>query len=234
MKKIIFGVVVVAAVISAFAIGSRMYKINPENPRSNDPGQTPGVTINNRAEFADMAVFTKQQDVNDYLIFSQNGVETLITKATRSPGYSGLHSLFSNLEFSPYGNYVKFSIAAGGMTSNSMIYNIKNKSIEQKLFPLPNGFTGDEKYFYSCLDNAEWNKFYGRIYSVPDFKVIYETSLPIEEVKRIPLQETVISDHLRCEYDKDKKVVRFIASNSKTKIDRIIEYSFITNKAETK
>jgi len=210
-------------------------KVSSNNPNISPAISAPEIspktaeekTINDKAVFGDMTAFAKQENGRNYMILSQNGVETILSQADdyrEGMEDVGTVGVFSDPEFSPFGNYLTYS-AIGWESFVTLIYDLKNKTaVPEMFFSALHGFSQDEKYFFDCEANAMSGEFYGRIYSVPGFKVKYELSFAEGE-------QAGMAD-LNCEYDKEKQIVRFTVFGTDPDIEknRIVEYSLIDNK----
>ena len=237
--------ILIAAII-IFAVGLFLkklvtidYKVG-SGPNSPTVFPTPSATpaapdklTGEKAVFGNMEAFGMQKNGRNYMVLSVNGVETNIDQAndfrndTPAPITSGR---FTEPKFSPNGDYLVYRMI-GWEWAATKIYDIKKKVLVTKMFSLYYyGFTDDEKYFYDCESNEANGNFYGKIYNVPGFGIKYD--LPVKK------GEVAESYKLKCEYDKDKKVVRFhISLDEGGRVEpdkRVVEYSLAAGKAEEK
>jgi hypothetical protein len=179
--------------------------------------------IGKKEVFGDMQAFAKQEADYNYIILAKDGKELVIDKAEElNEEYSNINAalFYNNPEFSPSGNYLIYK-AYGWEWAFARIYDIKNKNLVPKTFATYSyGFAEDEKYLYDCEANAMSGEFYGRVYTIPDFKIKYE--LPFEEGEMAGLND------LACKYDKEKQIIKFTISNSEE--SRVVEYSVVEDK----
>lgn len=179
--------------------------------------------------FGNMSAFSMEQNAHSYMVFSQDGVEKTIDEIEAFsvfPNNVGMIGDFLNPKFSPLGNYLTYYLA-GYEGAATRIYDIKNKIVRSEYFSSEAfGFTDDEKYFYECESNDFSGELFGRVLGLPDFDVKYELPLKAEKLN--------YGIGINCEYDADKKVIRFTISNAETSKSRIVEYSIITHKIENR
>lgn len=123
--------------------------------------------------FDNLSAFTKNTRGYNYVVLKKDGEEIIIDKAPDDPLNNISESLFfTGLEFSPNGDYLKYK-AFGWEWVIGRVYDINNNQQSLDLLSMAqNGFTNDEKYFYSCANNMMSGDSYVLIYSVPDFKMI--------------------------------------------------------------
>lgn len=190
--------------------------------------------VKERVAFGDMVAIVGEQNGQNSVILSRDGVNTILAQAegfgeADSAGGAMAQADFDSLEFSLSGNYLSYR-SYGYAYSIINIYDIKNKKEIPHGFysSASDGFIENEKYFYDCISYPFTGELAARVFELPDFKIKYD--MPSEE------EELVYGLELACEYDADKKVVRFIFSNSEeeTETKKIVEYSLITDKAEVK
>lgn len=232
---IIIAVSLIALKSIAPANKNKVVNNNPNvSPAISAPEISPEATeekvISDKAAFGNMTAFAKQENGRNYMILSQNGVETILSQADdyrEGMADVGTLGVFTDPEFSPFGNYLTYS-AIGWESFATLVYDLKNKAAISWAFSSPHGFSENEKYFFDCEANAMSGEFYGRVYSVPGFKVKYE--LPLAEGEQAGMAD------LNCEYDPEKQLVRFAVFGTDSDIEknRIVEYSLATNKAEAK
>ena len=185
--------------------------------------------ITNPISSGNITAFIKQRQSKTYLVLSENGKEQILDQGSDSPlDWKGRPVIAGPLEFSPEGNYLMCDVY-GWEWGGTNIYDIKNKKRVLELSsPFIAGFTSNEKYFFACAKNDFGGEYYGTVYSVPDFKEIYN-ALTGEHYTNID-----------CKYDKDKQVIRFTMNNiynSETgqieKQLKIVEFSAITGETKT-
>jgi hypothetical protein len=184
--------------------------------------------ITSPISFEDITAFVKQQQSKTYLVLSENGKEQILDQGSDSPLNCENGPVISGpLKFSPEGNYLMCDIY-GWEWSGINIYDVKNK---KKILELTSSFiasfTPDEKYFFACAKNDLFGEYYGKVYSVPDFKESYNALAGNDYV------------NIDCEYDEDKQVIRFKIDDvfghygEITEKVRIVEFSTITGETKT-
>ncbi|MDD4358519.1 MAG: hypothetical protein PHY30_01740 [Candidatus Pacebacteria bacterium] len=180
--------------------------------------------------FGDMTAFVKQKQLGayqfkTYLVLSENGEEYVLDEEM---AFEGGGKMFSgSLEFSPEGNYL-ISHIYGYEWSGINVYDIKSKKrILELNSPSMASFTPNEKYFFACAQNELGGDYYGTVYSVPDFKEIYNALTRKYSV------------NMNCEYDEEKQVIRFRVDNfydseneEAENQSKIMEFSTITGDVE--
>jgi hypothetical protein len=185
--------------------------------------------ITNPISFGNITAFVKQRQSKTYLVLSENGKEQILDQGSASPlDWEGGPVISGPLEFSPEGNYL-ISDVYGWEWGGTNIYDIKNKKrVLEISSPFIASFTPNEKYFFACAQNDFSGEYYSTVYSVPDFKEIYN-ALTGEYYTNID-----------CEYDKDKQVIRFKMDNIYNpetgqieKQPKIVEFSAITGETKT-
>lgn len=222
-------------VIGLLAVNFFMIVDNNPNasPAVLSPEISPEKKITGKIDiFGNMMAFSRNQDEHNYMIFAEGKKETIIDQGDDkfNDSYSNIAELkfFSSPKFSPDGNYLSYLVSAYEWTYTK-IYDVKDKIVLSKKFSLFDfGFAEDKKYFYECEANDFSGDFYGRVLGLPDFEVKYELSLYELSLEKIRGEK--ILTNIRCEYDKDKKIIRFIISSLETNKDRIVEYSLVDNK----
>jgi len=186
--------------------------------------------IESPISFGNITAFVKQRFSKTYLVLSENRKEQILDEGSNSLlGDSPI--IAGPLKFSPEGNYL-ISHVYGWEWHGINVYDVKNKKRVLKLcLPFVANFTPDEKYFFACARDDFFGAYYNIIYSVPDFKEIYNPSPE--------------KDHWyyakECEYDKDKQVIRFKLdvysikgeTKQKEKQSKIVEFSTITGGIKT-
>lgn len=210
-------------------------EVSPEIPKMENVSE-----VKERVIFGDMAASTENYSGINYVTLYRNGVEGDIIDSAYGfeggisaegdiPGAENMpRGSFFDLKFSPAGKYLTYRLA-GYEWSGTKIYDIKNNIVLSEYFaPSDFGFFEDEKYFYDCQASAYTGEFFARVFDLTGFEIKYD--MPFEE------NEFVSDLELKCEYDMDKKVVKFILSNfaDETGTKKIVEYSIVTNKAEVK
>ena len=182
--------------------------------------------ITNPISFGNITAFVKQRQSNTYLVLSENGKEQILDQGSDSPlNWEGGPVISGPLEFSPEGNYLMCDIY-GWEWGGTNIYDVKNKKIVLELSSsFIASFTSNEKYIFACAQNDFSGEFYGKVYSVPDFKEIFNALK----------EEDYMYMNMDCEYDKEKQVVRFKMANAYNpqtgqmeEQSKIVEFSAIT------
>ncbi|MDD5638856.1 MAG: hypothetical protein PHO28_03055 [Candidatus Pacebacteria bacterium] len=177
--------------------------------------------IVNPISFNNITAFVKERQSKRYLVLSENGKEQILNQGPARDTGEGL-VIGGPLEFSPKGNYL---VSTVGWCEGRVkyIYDVKNKKKVLELnSPFIVSFTPNEKYLFACAQNEFNGELYGRIYSVPDFKEIYDVMT--ENVLTLGLAPGY-PNKMDCEYDKDKQVIRF-------KVDKV--YNLETKQIENK
>jgi hypothetical protein len=187
--------------------------------------------VTNPISFGNITAFVKQRQSKTYLVLSENGKEQILDQGSDSPlNWEGGPVISGPLAFSPKGNYLMCDIY-GWEWGGTNIYDVKNRKIVLELSsPFIASFTPNEKYLFACAQNDFSGESYGTVYSVPDFKEIFNALT----------EEDYMYMNMDCEYDKEKQVVRFKMYNiynPKTeqmeKQSKIVEFSAVTGETKT-
>lgn len=136
-----------------------------------------------KAEFGDYTAFSILRGDKMYLIIRKGADEDVIDTGDYSTEAisRGFHQSFSAIKFSPKGNYLLYSIQ-GYESIGTKTYDIKNKKkINEPIFigaEAGDGvdFTLNEEYLYYCLGNGLYEGVPGIVYSIPDFKKVFDVS----------------------------------------------------------
>lgn len=167
------------------------------------------------AKFEDYTAFSEVRGDKIYLILKKGNIENIIDVGDYSKQAieSGFAQNFSDLAFSPKGNYLIYGIH-GWEYAGTGVYSIQDKkrigsAYNDKYFTgaVPGdgaNFTPDEKYFYYCLSNGLYSGVPGEVYSVPKFNIVFRA---MDEDGGDRYMESV------CGYEKSENAITFTLSD---------------------
>ncbi len=143
--------------------------------------------------------YAKLENDLSLVMLVENDQEVIIEQADDNIVTGGLR--FSDPQFSPKGNYLVYT-AWGWEYSGGRIYNIKSNAVVlQNHFPDLMDFSPDEKFLITCASNEFAGEFYGLIYSVPDFEIIFNIATKLSS------EDELFNSY--CEYNKNTSIVRY-------------------------
>lgn len=151
--------------------------------------------------------YAKKQNGKNYVILEEGGKEKIIDQgiAEYNESYSNISEVkfFTNIKFSPKGNYLIYGIG-GWEWYSEHVYSIeKDKNLFEMPGPSNLGFSDDEGIVYACSGAGMASGREGKIIEVPEFKTIYDLN-----------QNKKSGCYLNadCEYSADNNTVKFILS----------------------
>jgi hypothetical protein len=126
------------------------------------------------AVFGQNKAYAMRRGDKNYVILEKNGLETVIDQGvaeyTKEYDNIGDVKFFSNVNFSPNGNYITYKMN-GWEWHSGYVYDIKNhKIVFTQDSPNSFLFSDDEEYFVSCAASAFSGTFDGLIFNSNNFK----------------------------------------------------------------
>lgn len=196
--------------------GQNQSSESPQNIESEDAENDASVEKldDESVDFGEYTAFTVERSGKNYMILKKGDQEIIIDQkdAGKMDGLDNLGYVgsFSSIQFSRSGRYLLYS-ARGYEGSYSSVYDIANAKIVISS-PLADigdnfNFTPDEKYLYYCLGNGLIEGVPGQVYSVPDFKKVFD----------VPVKNVVEYTDYNCKYDSGKNAIVFTMSDANYK-----------------
>jgi len=196
-------------------------KNNSKTPKeTTNEARNDSVKIGETIALNDSRAFTKNMEGYNYVILEKAGVEVVVDKAPDDPIKNVDKSLqFSELEFSPNGNYLKYK-ATGWEWEMGRVFDIKNnKQLLELDSPKDFGFMNNGEYLYACAQNDFVGVYYAKVFKAPDFNVY----------KEIEINTSTLPIDIECKYLKDENV--FVVSqmdNEKGEMAEVERVEFVT------